>query len=69
MERIQPVLTPAEMALADQMAERKGSWLGADELELVAKELATASGAAEAAPIRERLTRGFYGLQAGKPLN
>jgi hypothetical protein len=113
MARIQPVLTPSEIALVDQMAELtqskrtdviksaltvyhwfvrqsltgssviarkptgeevsletaelallegKGSRLGPEELVLLAKELATASNAADAARIRERLTRGFYGV-------
>lgn len=113
MARIQPVLSPAELALVDQMAELTGSkrteiiksalavyhWfvrqaltgnkvlarkpsgeeisletaelavlegkgnrLGAEELGLLAKQLADASDAAEAARIRERITRGFYGI-------
>ena len=113
MARIQPVLSPAELALVDQMAELTGSkrteiiksalavyhWfvrqaltgnkvlarkpsgeeisletaelavlegkgnrLGAEELGLLAKRLASASDAAEAARIRERITRGFYGI-------
>jgi hypothetical protein len=113
MARIQPVLSPTEIALVDQMAELtqskrtdviknaltvyhwfvrqsltgshviarkpigeevsletaelavlegKGCRLGPDELGLLAKELATASNAAEAARVRERLTRGFYGV-------
>src|ERR1019366_369031 len=110
MARIQPVLTPSEAALVDQMAELTQSkrtdviksaltvyqWfirqtltgsrivakkptgeevtletaelallegrsnrLGPEELGLLAKQLATASDATEAARIRERLTRGF----------
>ena len=113
MARIQPVLTPSEAALVDQMAELTQSkrtdviksaltvyqWfirqtltgsrivakkptgeevtletaelallegrsnrLGPEELGLLAKQLATASDATEAARIRERLTRGFYGV-------
>lgn len=113
MARIQPVLTPAESALVDQMAELTGSkrtdviksalavyhWfmrqsligshivarkpsgeevaletpelavlegkgnrLGPEELGLLAKQLAAAPDAAEAARIKERLTRGFYGI-------
>ena len=113
MARIQPVLTPAEVALVDQMAELTGSrrteviksalavyhWfvrqaltgskvvarkptgeevalqtaefavlegksnrLGPKELGLLAKQLAAASDPVEAARIRERLTRGFYGI-------
>ncbi len=113
MARIQPVLTPTELALVDQMAELTGSkrteviksaltiyhWfvrqaltgsrvvartqtgeevaietaelailegkgnrLSPEELGLLAKQLASASSPAEAARIRERLTRGFYGI-------
>ena len=113
MARIQPVLTPAELALVGQMAELTGSkrteviksalavyhWfvrqaltgsrvvarkpggeevtletaelavlegkgnrLGPEELGLLAKQLAAASNPAEAAQIKERLTRGFYGI-------
>src|SRR5438552_16289804 len=113
MARIQPVLTPAELALVDQMAELTGSkrtdviksalavyhWfvrqsltgsqvlarkptgeevtletaelaalegkgnrLSPEELGLLAKRLAAASDPVEAARIRERLTRGFYGI-------
>ena len=113
MSRIQPVLTPAELALVDQMAELTGSkrteviksalavyhWfvrqaltgssvvarkpsgeevaietpelavlegkgnrLGPEELGLLAKQLAAASTPAEAARIKERITRGFYGV-------
>lgn len=113
MARIQPVLTPAELALVDQMAELTGSkrteviksalavyhWfvrhaltgsrvvartpageevaletaelavlegkgnrLSPEELGLLAKRLAAASNPVEAARIKERLTRGFYGI-------
>jgi hypothetical protein len=113
MARIQPVLTPTELALVDQMAELTGSkrteviksalavyhWfvrqaitgsrvvarkptgeevaietaelavlegrgnrLSAEELGLLAKRLAAASNPVEAARIKERLTRGFYGI-------
>ena len=113
MARIQPVLTPTELALVDQMAdlthskrtdviksalavyhwfvrqaltgskvvarkptgeevaletaelaalEGKGNRLGPEELGLLAKQLASASSPADAARIRERLTRGFYGI-------
>jgi hypothetical protein len=113
MARIQPVLTPAELALVDQMAELTGSkrteviksalavyhWfvrqaltgsrvvarkptgeevaletaelavlegkgnrLDPEELGLLAKQLAAASNPVEAAGIKERLTRGFYGI-------
>ena len=113
MARIQPVLTPAERALVDQMAELtgakrtdviksaisvyhwfirqaltgneviarkpsgeevaiqtselavlegKGNRLSAAELGLLAKKLAKASDATEAARIKERITRGFYGV-------
>jgi hypothetical protein len=113
MARIQPVLTPTELALVDQMAELTGSkrtdviksaltvyhWfvrqaitgsrvvarkptgeevaietaelavlegkgnrLSPKELGLLAKRLATASNSMEAAQIKERLTRGFYGI-------
>ncbi len=113
MARIQPVLTPAELALVDQVAELTGSkrteviksalavyhWfvrqaltgsrvvarkatgeevaietaelallegqgnrLSPEELGLLAKQLAAASNPVEAARIKERLTRGFYGI-------
>ena len=113
MARIQPVLTPNELALVDQVAELtrskrtdviksalavyhwfvrqaltgsrvvartpageevaletpelavlegKGSSLSPEELGLLAKGLATASNPVEAARIKERLTRGFYGI-------
>jgi hypothetical protein len=113
MARIQPVFTPAELALVDQMSELTGSkrtdviksalavyhWfmaqaligsrivarkptgeevaletaelavlqgkgnrLGSKELGVLARQLANASGPVEAARIRERLTRGFYGI-------
>ncbi len=113
MARIQPVLTPTELALVDQMAELtrskrtdviksalavyhwfvrqtltgsrvvarkptgeevaletaelaalegKGNRLSPEELGLLAKRLAAASDTVEAARIRERLTRGFYGI-------
>jgi hypothetical protein len=113
MARIQPVLTPTETALVDQMAEltrtkrtevvknalavyhwfvrqaitgarviaRKptgeevaletpeltalegqGNRLSPDELGLLAKRLAAASDPVEAARLKERLTRGFYGI-------
>src|SRR5437879_233478 len=111
--RVQPALTPTELALVDQMAELthakrtdviksalavyhwfvrqaltggkvvvrkptgeevaletaelaalegKGNRLGPEELGLLAKQLALASDAIVAARIRERLTRGFYGI-------
>lgn len=113
MARVQPVLTPAELALVDQMAELtqskrtdviknalavyhwfvrqaltggkvvarkptgeevaletaelaalegKGNRLGPEELGLLAKQLSSASDPIEAARIKERLTRGFYGI-------
>lgn len=113
MARIQPVLTPTELALVDQMAELTGSkrtdviksalavyhWfvrqaitgsqivarkstgeevaietaelailegrgnrLSPEELGVLAKQLAAAPDPVEAARIRERLTRGFYGI-------
>ena len=113
MSRIQPVLSPAETALVNQMAELthakrtdviksaltvyhwfvrqaptgnrvvartpagqevaietaelavlegKGNRLSPEELGLLAKRLATVSDPAEAARIKERLARGFYGI-------
>lgn len=113
MARIQPVLTPAELALVGKMAELTGSkrteviksalavyhWfvrqaltgsrvvsrkptgeeiaietaelavlegkgnrLNPEELGVLAKRLAASSDPLEAARIRERLTRGFYGI-------
>lgn len=113
MARLQPVLTPTELALVDQMAELtrskrtdviksaltvyhwfvrqaltggkvvarrptgeevvletaelaalegKGNRLNAEELGLLARQLAAASDPGDAARIKERLTRGFYGI-------
>ena len=113
MARIQPALSPAELALVDQMAELtrskrtdviksalavyhwfvrqaltggrvvarkatgeevaletaelaalegKGNRLSPEELGLLARQLASASDPAEAARIKERLLRGFYGI-------
>jgi hypothetical protein len=113
MARIQPVLTPTELALVDQMAdltgakrteviksalavyhwfvrqaltgarvvsrkptgeevaietpelavlEGKGNRLSAEELGVLAKRLAEASDTIEAAHVKERLIRGFYGI-------
>ncbi|MGO4885088.1 MAG: hypothetical protein ACLP59_30345 [Bryobacteraceae bacterium] len=113
MARVQPMLTQAETALVDQMAdltgskrtdviksalavyhwfmrhsltgsqivarkptgeevaletaelavlEGKGNRLSAEELGLLAKQLASASNPVEAARIKERITRGFYGI-------
>lgn len=113
MPRLQPVLTPSELALVDQMAELtrckrtevikhavavyhwfvrqaitgarviarkptgeevtletpelillqgKGSQLSPRELGLLAKKLAAARDPAEAAELKERITRGFYGV-------
>ncbi len=42
--------------------EGKGNRLGPEELGLLAKRLAAASNPVEAARIKERLTRGFYGI-------
>lgn len=42
--------------------EGRGNRLSPDELGLLAKELASASDSVEAARIKERLTRGFYGI-------
>ena len=111
--RVQPVLTPTEIALVDQMAEwthsqrtdviksaltvyhwfvrqaltgsqvisrkpsgeevaletaelasleGKGHLLNPSELGLLAKQLAAEKNPARAAKIKERLTRGFYGI-------
>jgi hypothetical protein len=113
MARLQPILSPSELTLVDQMAdltgskrteviksalavyhwfirhaitggqvvarkstgeevaletpelaalEGKGQKLSPEELGILAKRLATAPDAAEAARIKERLTRGFYGI-------
>lgn len=113
MARVQPVLSPTELALVDQMAELtrskrtdviksalavyhwfvrqalvggkvvarkptgeeviletpelaalegKGNRLSPEELGLLARQLASATDAIEAARIKERLTRGFYGI-------
>lgn len=42
--------------------EGRGSRLSPEELGLLAEQLAAASDPTEAARIRERLTRGFYGI-------
>ncbi|MBI4220310.1 MAG: hypothetical protein HY682_09225 [Chloroflexi bacterium] len=42
--------------------EGKGNRLSPEELGLLAKQLASASDPVEAARIKERLTRGFYGI-------
>jgi len=42
--------------------EGKGNRLGPKELGVLAKRLAAASNPVEAARIKERLTRGFYGI-------
>ncbi len=42
--------------------EGKGNRLSAEELGVLAKRLAEASDAVEAARLKERLTRGFYGI-------
>ncbi len=42
--------------------ESKGQRLGPEELGLLAKSLASATDPQEAARLRERLTRGFYGI-------
>ncbi len=42
--------------------EGKGNRLGPEDLGLLAKRLAAAPNPVEAARIRERLTRGFYGI-------
>ena len=52
------VLETAELAVL----EGKGNRLGPEELGLLAKRLAAASNPVEAARIKERLTRGFYGI-------
>lgn len=113
MARVQPVLTPSELALVDQMAELthskrtdviknalavyhwfvrqaltggrvvsrkptgeevaletaeltalegKGNRVSSGELGLLARQLASAADPIEAARIKERLTRGFYGI-------
>jgi hypothetical protein len=52
------VLETAELAVL----EGEGNRLGPEELGLLAKRLAAASNPVEAARIKERLTRGFYGI-------
>ena len=52
------VLETAELAAL----EGKGNLLGPEELGLLAKQLASASNPVDAARIKERLTRGFYGI-------
>ena len=53
MARVRPILSATE---------GKGKRLTPEELELLAKELAAAPHAIEAARIKERLTRGFFGI-------
>jgi hypothetical protein len=57
-------LTPPEAASVDRTAELEGksNRLGTKKLGLLAKRLAAAPDASEASRIRERLTRGFYGV-------
>jgi hypothetical protein len=74
MAKIQPILrdrvvarktTGQEIALdtsALALPEGKGNRIGPEELGLLAKRLARASNLAEAARIKERLTRAFYGV-------
>ncbi len=45
----------------------RGNRLSPEELGLLAKRLAAAPNLAEAALIKERLTRGFYGILACLP--
>lgn len=52
------VLETAELSAL----EGKGNRLTPEELGLLAKELAAASVPTEAARIKERITRGFYGI-------
>lgn len=47
-----------ELAVLEDKADR----LGPEELGLLAKQLAAASDAVEAARIKERITRGFYAI-------
>ncbi len=51
-------LETAELAIL----EGKGNRLGPEELGVLAKGLAAASNPVEAVRIKERLTRGFYGI-------
>jgi hypothetical protein len=51
-------LETAELAVL----EGKGNRLSPEELGLLAKRLASALNPVEAARIKERLTRGFYGI-------
>ncbi len=48
-------------------AKGRDNRLSPEELGLLAKRFAAASKPAEAAPIKERLTRGFYGTSACPP--
>jgi len=52
------VLETAELAVL----EGTGNRLSAEELGVLAKQLAAASDPVESARIKERLTRGFYGI-------
>jgi hypothetical protein len=54
----QVIIETADLAVL----EGNGNCLSPEELGLLSKRLAAASGPIEAARIKERLTRGFYGI-------
>ncbi|MBI2965138.1 MAG: hypothetical protein HYY34_02910 [Chloroflexi bacterium] len=47
---------------SNRQGMRQGNRLSPEELGLLAKQLASASDPTEATRIRERLSRGFYGI-------
>jgi hypothetical protein len=49
-------------ATESAVLERRGNRLGPKELGLLAKRLAAAKDPSESIRIRERITRGFYGI-------
>jgi hypothetical protein len=72
MTRIQPVSSTARKPTGEGIAPEtielaalkgKGKRFTPRKLSLLAKQLASATNPLEAARIKERLTRGFYGIQ------
>lgn len=58
-----PTGEEVELETPEMLAvEAKGNRLSPEELGLIAKQLAGAKDPKEAARLRERLTRGFYGI-------
>jgi hypothetical protein len=55
-------MTPTASDSNSSILEGKGGRLSPEELGALAERLAAAKGPEEAARLRERLTRGFYGI-------